>query len=172
MKKPWHGIMKIIEVQHVRDSKVIWEEKNVYNMLHTKGEEFFLKCCFNNTGSYPPANYYIGLDNRTVISTADTITELTDEPASNGYARQAASSTTGFTVQLVDGVYQATSGILSFYAINAGWGPVCNIFLASNISSGVLLATAKLSGTVSLSASDTINMRMSLSLVDTMNGCA
>ena len=56
MKKPWHGIMKIIEVQHVRDSKVIWEEKNVYNMLHTQGEEFFLKCCFNNTGSFPPAN--------------------------------------------------------------------------------------------------------------------
>jgi len=170
MNKNWHGIMKIIEVQHVRNNSIIWEQKNVYNTLHALGEEFFLKCCFQISENHPPENYYLGLDNRTSVSVSDDIDSLIDEPTGvNGYLRKPVNSMTGFDITPVSGIYRATSQIVSFVATGGGWGPVSNIFITnSNLNDGntVLLATASLSSAITLNNGDNVNMRMSLSLQD------
>lgn len=166
MKKPWPGIMKIEKIQQIRNSKIIWEEENVYNVLHSLGEQFFLTCCFKNDGEYPPANYYFGLDNRPTVAKEDKITDLVNEPSGNGYARQATSSNSGFTIEKVNNVYRASSQIFSFVANGGGWGPVSNVFMTTSNSSGVLLSSAALSSSISLVDGDLINLRMSLSLQD------
>lgn len=170
MNKNWHGIMKIIEAQQIRNESIIWEEKNIYNTLHTLGEEFFLKCCFAISEHHPPENYYLGLDNRSTISVDDIVSSLIDEPTGvNGYLRKPVNSVSGFTIELVNGVYRATSQIVSFSAAGGGWGPVSNIFLintSTNVESSVLLATANLSSAITVANGDTINMRISLSLQD------
>ena len=167
MRKDWHGLVKILEVQHVRNGEVIWEEKNLLNTLHVGGELFVLSCCFDNDGTLPPANYYFGLDNRAEISVDDLMTDIADEPADNGYLRAAVSSSGQFTVDILGGVYRATSQIVSFSATGSGWGPVSNLFLTTTSDdSGILIATSPLSNTITLSGGDAINMRMALALKD------
>lgn len=170
MNKNWHGIMKIVEVQQIRSGSVIWEEKNIYNTLHTLGEEFFLKCCFAISENHPPENYYLGLDNRAAVSVNDTVSSLKDEPTGvNGYLRKPVNSVSGFAIELVSGVYRATSQIVSFSAAGGSWGPVSKIFLintSTDTDATVLLATAILSSPITLISGDTVNMRISLSLQD------
>ena len=169
MNRNWHGIMKIIEVQHIRNNSVIWEQKNVYNTLHALGEEFFLKCCFQLTENHPPENYYLGLDNRSSILVGDAISSLVDEPITNGYFRKPVNSVSGFTIKYVSGIYRATSDVVSFSATGGSWGPVSNIFIATadvDNTNAVLLATASLSSQITLNSGDTVNMKMSLSLQD------
>jgi len=167
MRKDWHGLVKILEVQHVRNGEVIWEQKNLLNTLHVGGELFVLTCCFDNDGTLPPANYYFGLDNRATISTDDLMTDLSDEPVGNGYLRAAVASSGQFTVDILSGVYRATGQIVTFSASGGGWGPVSNLFLTTRSDNdGILIATSALSSAVTLTAGDAINMRMALSLQD------
>jgi len=166
MNKHWPGLMKIIEIQHIRDSKVIWRQTNVYNMLHSLGEQFLLNCCFNNNGSLPPEAYYFGLDNRSTISKTQEETDLVDEPIGNGYVRQAVSSNGGFTIEKINNVYRASSEIFSFIATGDGWGPVTKVFMSTAESSGILLSSASLSNAITLTTGDSVNLRMSLSLQD------
>jgi hypothetical protein len=174
MNNKWHGLMKILEIQQIRNNKVIWEEKNVNNTLHTLGERFFLKCCFENdpdaSPRFPPQNYYLGLDNRSTVDVTDTISSLIDEPTNtNGYLRKPVSSLNGFSLELVNDIYRATSEIVSFNASGGGWGPVSKIFLtntSTDTTETVLLATASLSSAITLSSGDAVNMRMALSLQD------
>lgn len=168
MRKDWHGLVKIIEVQHIRDGKVIWEAKDLYNLLHVGGELFFLSCCFENDGSLPPSQYFFGLDNRPTIAVTDMMADILAEPEGNGYLRQSVSSLNGFTIDVVNDVYRASSEILTFSATTGDVGPVRNLFLTTqNDNDGVLLATAPLSDEVTMSSGDSLNMRMSLSLKDT-----
>ena len=167
MQKDWRGLIKILEVQHIRDGKVIWESKNIYNTLHNSGEMYLLMCAFDNSGAYPPANYYFGLDNRLGISVIDTIGSLSGEPSGNGYLRAGVASSGQFTVSALGDLYRATSQIVTFSATGTGWGPVRNLFLATtNDNSGILLASAPLSNPITLTNGDAVNMRMALSLQD------
>lgn len=167
MRKDWHGLIKILEIQHVHDGEVIWEAKNLYNMLHSEGEEFFLQCLFNNDGDGVPALYYLGLDDRSELSVSDTMDDILDEPTGNGYLRQTVSSVNGWTVALHNGVYRALSQIVTFTAAGGSWGPVQNLFMTNESGDGgVLLASVPLSGSANLSDGDAINMRMALSLRD------
>lgn len=167
MKKDWHGLVKILEIQHVRDGKVIWEDKNLLNTLHIGGEMFLLSCAFDSSSGYPPSNYYFGLDNRNEITVNDLITDISDEPSGSGYLRQAVSSTGQFTIDIVSGIYRATSQIVTFSATGSGWGPVSNLFMAtSSDGSGILLASNQLSNPITLTSGDAINMRMALALRD------
>lgn len=167
MRRDWHGIMKVLEIEHVRQGEVIWRDRNLYNTLHTLGEQFLLQCCFVNNGNVVPANYFLGLDNRNVISVDDAMTDLVDEPTGEGYLRQTVSSSTGFSIQIVNDVYQALSEIVTFSAQGGSWGPVANLFLTTTAdNSGVLLASVPLSQPATLLDGDAINMRMSLSLQD------
>lgn len=165
--KNWHGLVKILEVQHIRDGKVIWEDKNLHNTLHVGGELFLLTCCFDNDGTLPPAFYYFGLDNRSTVSVDDLLSDLQDEPTSNGYLRNAISSSGGFTMDNVNGVWTAKSQILNFVATLSGYGPVSKLFLATTAdNSGILLATTPLSSPVTLTAGDSLSLRMALALQD------
>jgi hypothetical protein len=168
MRKDWHGLMKILEVQHIRNGEVIWEQKNLLNTLHVGGELFVLTCCFDNNGSLPPANYYFGLDNRATITIDDLMTDLSNEPVGNGYLRAAVASNGQFTVDLLSGVYRATSQIVTFSASGGSWGPVSNLFLTTRSDNdGILIASSPLSNTITLNSGDAINMRMALALHDT-----
>ena len=167
MKKDWRGLVKILEVQHIRNGEVIWEEKNLLNTLHFGGELFVLSCCFDNDGTLPPANYYFCLYNRASITIDDLMTDLSDEPVGNGYLRAAVSSSGSFTVDVLSGVYRATSQIVTFSATGSGWGPVRNLFLTTRSDNdGILIATSPLSSAVTLTSGDAINMRMALALQD------
>lgn len=163
----WRGLVKILEIQHIRNNEVIWEDKNLHNTLHIGGEMYILACCFDNSGSFPPDNYYFGLDARTTISVDDVITDIVDEPSINGYLRQGVSSSDEFTIDVVNGIYRATSRVVTFSASGGGYGPVTNLFLATTSdNSGILLASNTLSNSLSLIDGDAINMRMALALRD------
>lgn len=168
MRKDWRGLMKILEIQHVRNGEVIWEDKNLLNTLHVGGELFVLACCFDNDRTLPPANYYFGLDDRAAISANDLMTDLSNEPVGNGYLRAAVSSNAQFTIDLLSGVYRASSQIVTFSATGGGWGPVKNLFLTTRSdNAGILIASSPLSSPLSLTSGDAINMRMALALHDT-----
>lgn len=167
MRKDWNGIIKVLEIQHVRNGEVIWEDKHLYNTLHSGGEQFFLQCLFANDGTLIPDSYYLGLDARTSVAVADTIGDLEDEPTENGYIRQVLGSDGGWVVNEVTDVYRAIGNIITFSASGGSWGPVSNLFLTNNSGDdGVLIASVALSSDLTLDAGDSINMRMSLSLRD------
>jgi hypothetical protein len=161
----WHGIMKIDSIQHMRNGVVLWQQNNIYNILHTMGEQFMLSCCFANDGSLVPTNYYFGLDARPEISVDDEIADLLDEPAANGYSRQSVNSSTGFTIELVNGFYRASSPVNVFSSSGIGYGPVQNIFMVTTSdNTGILISSATLSSPITLSGGDNINLKMSLQL--------
>lgn len=165
--KNWHGLMKIVEIQHVRKGQVIWEQKNFLNTFHSGGELFVLSCAFDNDGSLPPDNYYLGLDNRDALSEDDVLSDLVGEPTGNGYLRAAVNSNNYFTIDVINNVYNASSPIVTFSATGAGYGPVSKLFLATTLdNSGILLASAALSESVTFEPSDSLNMRMRLALQD------
>jgi hypothetical protein len=168
--KNWHGIMKIDEiVQTDHDGKILFKEENIYNILHSQGEERILSAVFvggPSSNSFIPSNYYLGMDNRTTITANQTLANLSGEPAGNGYSRQPCSSTTGFSIVAVGDVYQARSNIVIFAAITGSWGPVANLFLTDSSSgtSGNLYSTAVLSTPIILSSGGTISVRFSMAL--------
>jgi hypothetical protein len=161
-------LLTILEVDHVRDGKVIWQNKHLPNVLHKQGEEYMLTALFKTTLLTVPTFYYLGLDNRTTPDIADALpTGLQGEPTSNGYSRQAVSSASGFTIEEVDGVMRATSLVVSFTASGGTWGPVSNLFLTDKINNtGYLIATAPLGSTRTLQDGDFITMRFALALKD------
>jgi hypothetical protein len=166
----WHGIMKVLEIQQVRNGKIIWQEKNIRNMLHRDGESFILRATFagGQVSSVIPSHYYLGLDNRETIRDIDGMDSLISEPGTNGYSRQAVSSAGDFTVVLSeDGHYRAVSVIVAFQATGGSWGPVQNLFVTDKVdNSGSLISTAKFSVPVTVSAGDSVTMRIAMSLRD------
>jgi len=110
--------MTIEEIKHFdEDGHCIWEAYNLPNVWHIEGQQFVLSLAFDRDGGYSaPTNYYAGVDARDAVAVDDTLSDITDEPSSNGYSRQTISSTTGFTVSLVGSTMKAISGILSFSA--------------------------------------------------------
>lgn len=166
--KAWSGIMQVLWIEHVRDGKVIQREEKILNVLHFLGEAFALNALFrggNNPSFYIPDQYYLGLDARSTLAVADTMANVLNEPFINGYARQAVSSSDGFTLDIVGGVHRATSAIVSFSASGGGWGPVTNIFLSDKPNNtGTLISSAKLTNPITVASGDTVNMRMALSL--------
>lgn len=167
MSRNWYGLTKIEFIQHVRDGKVLWEERNILNTLHSEGEWWLLKNCFNTETVQIPSSYYFGLDNRDTISIGQTMASLVEEPIGGGYARVAVNSLNGFEVSMINGIYRAISPLLQFTSVGGGYGPVKNLFLTtSSGNSGKLISSNALSSAISPSAGDTINLRMSLQLRD------
>lgn len=163
--KDWHGILKILEIQHIRDGKVIWEDHDILNLLHTEGEQFLLTCCFENNGTVVPTDYYFGLDARSSLAAGDNMATISSlEPSGNGYSRQTVSSNGGFTVQLVGSYYRAVGSIVTFSATGT-YGPVRNLFLTNKSdNSGYLISSAELSSPVTFASGDSVALRMSLQL--------
>jgi len=164
----WNGLLKVIEIKHVRDGKVIWEQHNVLNTLHQDGEEFMLRAVFQGGPTENPVipeNFYLGLDNRQSVSIEDTITDLVGEPAGSGYQRQAVSSETDFAINFETDHFVATSPIVAFQATVGSWGPVSNLFITDqNDDSGYLIATASLNSGIEVVSGDSVTMRIGLQL--------
>lgn len=167
-KKDWHGIMKILVIQHKdTDGSVLYEQKNVLNLLHSEGEEFLLRAAFagGRVSSVIPDNYYLGMDNRQAVAESDTIDDLIGEPSSGGYERQALASEGDFSINFEDDHYIATSPIVAFRATTGDWGPVSNLFLTDKAdNAGALISTAVLDSAVSLEAGQSITVRIGLQL--------
>ncbi len=171
-------LMRILEIKHIRDGKVIWENYNIPNVFHLQGEEFLLNATFTGgpvANPVIPINYFFGLDNRTEteIVRDQNISGLIAEPITNGYARKAVSSTTGFTVSFNEefNQFRAVSGILVFQGIGPApnqnsWGPVQSLFITNGDvgDATALIATAHLGTTIIVKSGDSISARMSLGL--------
>lgn len=171
MKKPnWHGILKILEIQHWDASgELLWEGKQILNTLHQDGEEFLLRAAFlgGQTSTIIPQEYYLGLDNRLTIDPADTMDSLIGEPSSGGYERQPVASSGDFAINFEDDHFVATSPIVAFRATTGDWGPVSNLFLTDKSdNTGYLISTAPLSIALSLTAGNTVTMRIGMQLKD------
>ena len=169
-------LLRILEIQHIRDGKVIWEAFNIPNTLHLDGEEFLLSTVFrSSSGIVIPNFFYIGMDNRSTVAVTDNMQSLTTEPQGNGYSRQPVSSATGFTIEqfTLDGDtsgtlhWRAKSSIESFTASGASWGPVSNVFLTDRIdNTGYLISTAPLGTTRMVAPGDNLTFRFALNVVD------
>ena len=189
MKENWHGLIKIHEV-HVsdKDGKILWENKDLYNILHYTGEQFILNSMFIDQSFFSTGStYYFGLDTRNGLNSADTMSTLQGNEipmalsmiveghpltfATTGYARRSASSSGTFSLTSTNNVYSAMSPIISFTAINTGPGysPV-NLFLTTTQTGytppAVLIASVSLNNNVAINvpAGGNISMRMSLTL--------
>lgn len=167
--KNWHGIMKVLEIKHWRDGKVIWQQDNILNLLHLDGEEFVLRSAFSGgrISNIIPENYYMGLDNRQVPAASDTMDSLISEPTANGYTRQPISSSGDFTVVEDSSHFRAVSPIVAFQAAGGSWGPVVNLFLTDRTdNTGYLIATASLQTPITVNDGETVTLRLAIQLRD------
>lgn len=167
----WNGILTIIEIQHWdSQGNLLWEQKNIKNLLHQDGEEFLLKAAFTGgqTSTIIPENYYLGLDNRPTINATQVMDDLIGEPTSGGYERQPVSSSGDFVIGFQNDHFVATSPIVAFRSTISNWGPVSNLFLTTaSDDSGYLISTAVLGTPVTLTAGGTVTMRIGMRL----SGC-
>lgn len=160
-------LLKVIEAQLWRDGKVVWETRDRPNTLHSLGTKFVLQGLFNTAEVGIPPFYYAGLDNRPSPAVGDLLSGINTEPATFGYQRVAISSSNGFVVSVVDDVYQATSGVLTFNATGGTWGPVQNVFLATtNDNTGILVSTIQLDGPHFVNDAEKLTLRVGVSLKD------
>lgn len=167
MNKNWQGIMKVLEIKHLsKTGEVLWEDKNLLNILHTQGEEYILDVIFG--GGTIPDTYYLGLDNRDTIAASDTPNDLTTEPLGDGYVRQPVLSVGEFTFSLTSGGFvQAQTPIVTFVAASGSWGPVNNLWLTTEAdNSGLLISTVLLSSEVTLLDGEKVTMRLGLGMRD------
>lgn len=164
-------LLKIIKIEHLsKDKNVLWREENLLNTFHNDGEEYILKAIFTGQEDIP-SNYYFGLDKRTTLAESDNLASLLDEPENgfNGYARQTVSSSDQFVVDTTNSHFYVRSPIITFSAVGGSWGPVRNLFLSTtrqNDYDGYLISSIVLSQTITLSAGETISVRMGISLKD------
>ena len=159
--------MKILELNHFDSKKnLIYQEKNIKNIIHTKGEELILKILF--AGESVPSQYYIGLDSRSSLSRDSDISAIYGlEPTQNYYSRQKVDSN-GFAISTVSSGIRADSPLMAFKAVGGSWGPVNNIFLSTNlgtdVNNNILISSVKLSRVITVSDGETITMKMGMAL--------
>jgi hypothetical protein len=162
----WQGLMKILEINHISNNKILYQQKNIKNTLHSSGEEFIIRSLFDDLEK--TETYYIGLDNRSSLNVSDTLsTAYILEPNQNSYERQSASIQEFSITTNSSGNVQANSPVISFRSIGGPWGPVKNIFLTTSLgSSGYLISSARLSQSLTVNDGEIITMRMSFTLKD------
>lgn len=166
--KDWHGIMTILELNHISDNgATLYRETNVKNIIHKVGEEYVLGVLFSSKTK--PENYYVGLDSRSSLNSVSDIGAVIEyEPSiTNAYERQAVASNS-FQVQEVSGVMQARTPTLVFKATGGSWGPIKNIFIATargtDPNTCTLISSAGLSREITVASGEIITMRMAMSL--------
>lgn len=166
--KEWKGLMKVLEIRHLnQDGKVLYKEENIKNLIHYSGEELILKILFGGTPI--PERYHIGLDSRTSLNPLSDISDLFGlEPTSNSYERQSVDSN-NFSVVSSSTGWQANTPIITFRALGGSWGPVKNIFMTAGLgysSPSVLISSASLNRNITVSAGESVTMRMAMALSD------
>jgi hypothetical protein len=166
----WNGIMKILEISHLnKDGKILWQDTNILNLLHKEGEEFILRAVFTGgqVSTIIPENYYLGLDNRSIVDAEDSLDDLISEPLTGGYERQEISSSGDFAVILENNNFIASSPIVAFRATSGTWGPISNLFITDKAdNSGSLISTATLSSAITVEIGNSVTMRIGMQLRD------
>lgn len=165
--KKWNGLMEILEFRHFsKNAEILYEEKNIKNLVHFVGQELILKILF--TGEPVPSNYYIGLDSRTNLDSTLGIGSIFGyEPDNNSYERQKIQSDNFSVIVGSGGLRQANSPTVLFKAVGGSWGPVKNIFLTTNLGYGtnsILISSATLSRNITVADGEIITMRMAMAL--------
>lgn len=180
--KEWRGLLEIQEIIHKdKNGKVLWQDKNLTNILHNTGEYFLLSTAF--AGLALPETFYFGLDSRNTLTVTggsqgesliypyieeNVITAVSPngEPSiGNGYYRVGVANNV-FAVVLEDNHYRANGPIITFLGSGSGWGPVKNLFMSyvNGSSQDVILATVPLSQTISINDGEILNARIGLKL--------
>ena len=147
-----------------KDGNLLWSELNVPNDLADEGEYAFLDV-YLRAGT-APTQFYIRLYNDTPVET-DTLTLLTGEPTTNGYAAQLVErSATGWpTLALDTGDYQATSSQKTFSATGGSWGPVTYcVGATTSDNTGKLIAYAVLSQSRTLNDGEQLKVTYKMKL--------
>jgi hypothetical protein len=111
------------------------------NIIHDEGEQYLLQAALSKEQT-PPANFYLGLCNDTLVKT-DALADILKEPSGNGYSRQAIpSSNVGWTVAKNGDYYRATGTQETFLAAGGDWGSLNTWFLATSADgTGKLIAS-------------------------------
>lgn len=138
-------------------------EETVHNIWHDEGEEWMVKTCFTEEDSVP-ANFYMGLDSRTSLAEADGLSDLTDEPSGNGYARAAvASDDTDWTASQDAGDWQVASKTVT-YTASGGSIAADNVFLTdvSTGSTGDLFLSLALSQSRTLADGESLDVTVTI----------
>lgn len=168
MKYDWRGLVEIQEIWcSSPDGELLWRRENLRNILHLEGEQFILLALFTGgqENAIIPANYFLGLDNRSALGRNDNMSSITGEPAVNGYSRQELSSVSGFTIETAGGNYRASTAVVTFRANGGDWGPIRNLFLTTAPdATGFLISTVNLGSEFSVTAGNTVSMRMAMTL--------
>jgi hypothetical protein len=169
-KVNWNGLLKVLEIRHLdAEGNVLYEQKNILNVLHLDGEEYLLRAAFQGgaVSTIIPDDYYLGMDNRSAVSTEDTMDDLVGEPGGSGYERQAISSSGDFALNFERDHFVATSPIVAFRATTGNWGPVGQIFLTDKEdNTGYLIATASLNTAIEVISGNSVTARIGLQLRD------
>lgn len=156
--KGWQGIFEFRCIGS--DGTLKWAEAR-HNALIDEGEQQILDVYLR--GAAAPAGFYLGLTSMATLGETTTLATLTNEPAGNGYARQAinrdATADGWPTLALDSGDYQATGKTVTFTASGAGFGPVDKAFMATTSdATGKLVSFTALSQSRTLAAGDTLQV--------------
>ena len=161
------GVMKETGVFELNaynaQGNLIWTE-DIKNDIANEGQYMFLDVTLRNGTA--PAGYYIRLYNTTPTKTS-TLSGLTGEPSTNGYAAQAvARNSTGWpTLALDTGDYQGQTLTTTFNATGGSWGPVTYAVLATTSdNTGKLVSFAALSQSRTLASGESLQVTYKLKL--------
>lgn len=158
-------LMRLLEISHFsKQGELLFNKKNIDNILHLQGEEFILRVLFS--GLSLPFEYYLGLDSRTTLLTTNNLSSLSGfEPNGNGYTRQNVESSAFSILTDETGNYQANSPVVLFRATTNYWGPVRNMFIATQGGySGYLISSVSLGTDLTVQAGEIISIRIGLGL--------
>ena len=138
-------IMKVLEIRHYdKNGSILFANKNIDNILHYEGEQFMLKSLFGG----------LSLPNLSSL-----------EPSANGYSRQNVATNSFSFISNELGDYQANSPVVLFRASGGTWGPVRNVFLATQAAyAGYLISSVPLGSNITAQDGEIISIRIGLSL--------
>lgn len=109
--------------------------EEIDNTIVGEGWQLMLQSMFQ-AGAVLPTNFYLGLTSANLNYNSVLADATAGEPVGNGYARQPlVRSGSGWTVELVNGLYRARSANVTFTA-SANWASTYSRMFLANVVSG------------------------------------
>ena len=164
MSKNWNGLVTIEELVVRDNDKIIYEAKDLKNILHTGGQELFLGCMFKNVSI--PTTYYVGLDNRSTILANQSMSDISGEPNVSGYARQPLIKDTDFSFATTTNPVKIRSSTVVFSYAGFSYSAT-DMFLCTVATgtSGILISTVGFGTVINVSSSSTsVSMKFAMTL--------
>lgn len=164
MSKNWNGLVTIEELVVKNGDKIIYEAKDLKNILHSGGQELFLGCMFKNFSI--PTTYYVGLDSRSTILANQDMNDLAGEPSVGGYARQPLVKDTDFSFATTANPVKIRSSTVAFsyggFDYSASDMFLCTVATGTT---GILISTVSFGTVINISASNTsVSMKFAMTL--------